>query len=686
VLRDKGIGRRLGLGFSLLVALLIVAGLSGLIGTGVTYNELETNFKVRLPALDALVEADRDLQQLLVAERSMLFADVKSEQFKTLVGEYESNLAQAEERINLFKTLANTPEEQEIVAKYEEARNTWLAASSQVVEGRKADTREGRRLALDLTMGEASSKFEAMRDYINQLTELGLKSVEEDHAKSEITFWITVAVISLITLASIAVGIFLGRSLTKGITGPLQEILDVSDAISRGDLNRKISYVSQDEVGRLADSLRRMLSGVIGEGQSIKTGISLPMFITDAKGVATYVSPMLAEIVQALTGRAAGDMLGKTPIGEMLPEKNNKAAEDVSQCLASNKTVQNEHFFDIQGKTLTVYGTIAPLYDLDGKLIGTMGIGVDMTEQKKQSEMIEEPQGKILVIAEQASGISTVLSEASQELFVQIEQVSEGARRQSERTTETATAMEEMNATVLEVAKNASQAADSAEAAKEKASAGEELVHRMVDSIHEVDKMTSAMRQNLNKLGAQAQDIGQIMNVISDIADQTNLLALNAAIEAARAGEAGRGFAVVADEVRKLAEKTMQATKEVGDAVRSIQDGTQASMADMDRAADVVAQSTGLAGEAGGALHEIVEIVDATTDQVRSIATASEEQSAASEEINRAVDDINSISNETASGMAQADQAVEQLAKQADDLKNLIQTLGAGEKQKALTS
>ncbi|WP_291326534.1 methyl-accepting chemotaxis protein [Desulfovibrio sp. UCD-KL4C] len=673
--KHKQIGKRLGMGFGILIALLVVAGATGIIGAQVIQSGVEKLFVVRLPAIDALIQADRDLQQLLVAERSMIFANVKSDKFKALVAEYDKNLAQAKKRVATFKKLAVTPDELGLLEGYEKAYAEWLGLSQQVVEGRKSDTRAGRRVALDLTLGKAAVKFEGMRDYLDKLTELALHSADEDQKLSAKTFFITVISILLITIASIIVGVFLGRSLTNSITLPLREILDVSDSISKGDLTRKILYVSEDEIGKLADSLRRMLSGVIGEGQSIKRGISLPMFVTDDKSVVTYVSPALADMVKALTGKEADKIVGKISIGDMLPAKDNMSASDVNKCLSSNATIQNEHLFELNGEILTVLATVAPLYDLDGEVKGTMSIGLDITEQKNQTEMIQKQQNKILKVAEQATEISDILSEASQELASQVVHVASGAKQQSGRATETATSMEEMSVTILEVAKNAGEAAESAEAAKDKAAVGEEIVRKMVASIHEVASMTSTMHQSLNKLGSQAQDIDHVMSVISDIADQTNLLALNAAIEAARAGEAGRGFAVVADEVRKLAEKTMQATTEVGDAVSSIQVGTTASMSDISRASEIVSQSTELAGEAGGALHEIVEIVDATRDQIRSIATASEEQSSSSEEITRAVEDISHISIKTADGMAEADQAVEQLAKLANELKALIHSM-----------
>nr|WP_052278956.1 HAMP domain-containing methyl-accepting chemotaxis protein [Solidesulfovibrio magneticus] len=302
-----------------------------------------------------------------------------------------------------------------------------------------------------------------------------------------------------------------------------------------------------------------------------------------------------------------------------------------------------------------------------------------MAEAEQAKEQAEGKAREILDAASRLEAVVEVVTSASQQLSAQIEQSSRGAEEQAHRIGETATSMEEMNATVLEVAKNASSAAQTADQAKAKAEEGAGVVSRVVAGIGQVQNQSREMMTDMGALGTRAEGIGQILNVISDIADQTNLLALNAAIEAARAGEAGRGFAVVADEVRKLAEKTMTATKEVGEAIRGVQTGARKNIENVERAGTAIEEVTKLANTSGEALREIVVLAETTTDQVRSIATASEEQSSASEEINRSIEDVNRVSLEMSDAMRQSAQAVGELAHQAQVLKELIEQLRQGD-------
>jgi len=317
----------------------------------------------------------------------------------------------------------------------------------------------------------------------------------------------------------------------------------------------------------------------------------------------------------------------------------------------------------------------SPLFDLTGKLMGSLCVYADLTELRVQEASLLETNSRVAEGSARADGISGQVAQAAHELSDIVSASHTGAEQQNSRMSETLAAMAEMNGTVLEVARNAAQAAETSAQARKQAEDGAGVVGKVVDGIAQVQREALALKNDMSALGSQADAIGRIMNVISDIADQTNLLALNAAIEAARAGEAGRGFAVVADEVRKLAEKTMSATKEVGEAISGIQQGTSSSIASVDRAVRRIDEATALAGQSGHSLQQIVRLVETASDQVRSIATASEEQSAASEEINRSIEEVSTISRATAQDMTQAARAVDDLADRARVLREIIQSL-----------
>ncbi|EQN50808.1 hypothetical protein HMPREF0326_05669 [Desulfovibrio sp. 3_1_syn3] len=392
-------------------------------------------------------------------------------------------------------------------------------------------------------------------------------------------------------------------------------------------------------------------------------------------GICLVVAAVLiAVILTLLLVRNTLRQLGKDP-GEL----NNIA----------RRVVDGDYDVDDGGTKLGVYGSIV-------EMVNALKTHIESAQResenaKEQSRKAQEAMAQaeaasqeartkteaMLVAADKLEQVGGVVSSASTELSAQIEQSDRGAAESAQRLSEAATAMNEMNATVQEVARNAGSASAASAETKEKAVAGAQVVEKAVQSIGQVHQMSLELKEDMVQLNEHAQDITRIMGVISDIADQTNLLALNAAIEAARAGEAGRGFAVVADEVRKLAEKTMASTNDVGNAIKAIQESTAKSMTGVDNAVERIGEATELASRSGAALQEIVATVEATADQVNAIATASEEQSAASEEINQSIVQVNDMSRQTAEAMGEAAKAVSDLAAQAQDLTNLIQELKA---------
>ncbi len=284
----------------------------------------------------------------------------------------------------------------------------------------------------------------------------------------------------------------------------------------------------------------------------------------------------------------------------------------------------------------------------------------------------------MLQAAVRLESVVTAVNSASGALSEEIVKSERGAADQARLAGETATSMEEMNSAVLAVARSASDAAVASENVRSKAQEGATQVLHAVKGMEELYSNSSAIAADMQDLGKRAEAIGQILSVITDIADQTNLLALNAAIEAARAGDAGKGFAVVADNVRQLAEKTMAATHEVGEAIKSIQDGVHKNIAGVNLAGELTNKVTESVNQSGMLLEEILHLADTSADQVRAIAAASEEQSASSESINRSVEAVNNISNQTAQAMHSATGAVSDLSAQAHELMGLIKDMKRG--------
>ncbi len=257
---------------------------------------------------------------------------------------------------------------------------------------------------------------------------------------------------------------------------------------------------------------------------------------------------------------------------------------------------------------------------------------------------------------------------SAMQLSATAEQISKGTQNQNMQVTQVASAIEEMSATVIEVASNTSQAAEFAKKATAMAIKGGDIVSRTVDGMQSIAKSVEESANTIEELGRNSDQIGEIITVINDIADQTNLLALNAAIEAARAGEHGKGFAVVADEVRKLAERTTKATKEIREKIELIQEKTAGAVEAMNSGRKDVDAGVGFATEAGASLTNIVEIVKNVSNMINQIAAAEEQQSAAAGEISTNMESIANVTKEASGSVKDTSNAANELSKVASEL------------------
>ncbi|HEY5602570.1 MAG TPA: methyl-accepting chemotaxis protein [Gammaproteobacteria bacterium] len=279
---------------------------------------------------------------------------------------------------------------------------------------------------------------------------------------------------------------------------------------------------------------------------------------------------------------------------------------------------------------------------------------------------------KVQVIVKEVSGITSRLASASERLTVVTEETRKGADRQLQETDEVAIAVNEMAASGQEVARNANAAADAAHNADVAADNGRQVVGHTIEAIDSLAREVTQAGIVIDRVEKDSESIGGVLDVIKGIAEQTNLLALNAAIEAARAGEQGRGFAVVADEVRTLASRTQQSTAEIQTMIERLQTGTRDAVSVMDQSRQMAEATVGQAARAGTSLEEINAAVATIKNLNSQIACSAEEQSTVAEEINQKVVRISDITDQTAAGAQQTASASNELNQLAETLKLLV--------------
>ena len=307
----------------------------------------------------------------------------------------------------------------------------------------------------------------------------------------------------------------------------------------------------------------------------------------------------------------------------------------------------------------------------DGDL--TVDVQVDSTDETGQlmaamQKMVQSLRDMITNTVDISIGIAS----ASNQLQSTAQQIATGAEEVAAQTSTVATASEEMAPTSNDIARNCTLAADASHSSTDAANAGAEVVQETITGMGVIAERVRQTSVTVEALGARSEEIGDIVGTIEDIADQTNLLALNAAIEAARAGEQGRGFAVVADEVRALAERTTKATKEIGTMIKAIQNETKVAVKAMEEGVAEVERGAASSQKSGQALKEILDRISEVSMQVSQIATAAEEQTATTNEVSTNVHQITEVVHQTASGAEETADAAAQLARQAESLQSLI--------------
>lgn len=510
-----------------------------------------------------------------------------------------------------------------------------------------------------------------------------ISEIHKDEAFSAVTeLRLATFIISIVT--AIIVAIISLIFLKSEILNPLKQIEKFVSSVSNGDFKSELEGKFKSEIKNLSDGIQVMvneLKNKLGFSQGILEGMTVPCLVADTEANISYLNTTLCELLES--GSSCENWIGK-PVKDLLqiPETEEGI---IAQCLKNKSPILNK-----ERKLLTkldnyrhVRIDAAPLYNLDHELLGGFAVIIDLSDIKAKEELINKQKDMMVEITANAQSISKYLTKGASEIASQVEHVSSNTKRQFDKVEHSSQAITEMNQILLSSAQNAENAVKQAKNTELQAGEGMHTLTETSIAIRQLQSLSEMVKENMHELGNQTQSIGGIISVIDDIADQTNLLALNAAIEAARAGEAGRGFAVVADEVRKLAEKTMQSTKEVEGAVKNIQESARLNIEKTDMTVEAVEHANKLVSKSVNDLKYISELSVDTATEIQKIAQATEEQSGAHDLIHKNVEDLKSIASETKTDMRQSSDSIASLARTAEELEKLIARLSLAGEQTA---
>jgi methyl-accepting chemotaxis protein len=472
--------------------------------------------------------------------------------------------------------------------------------------------------------------------------------------------------IIVVSIISIILGIFLaltiGNVIVRALLVVVERVHELKEkcitnlgkglnALARGDTGVHVKYetpflemTQKDEIGELA----RSVDGII---QQTRAGID------SYDNTRSTFAAVMTETV-SLTGAAKEGQLSQRGNAGQFQGVYRELVQGINETLDAVI-----HPLQEGSAALAQMATGDLTARVNGNFKGDHRIIKDSINALGES--LEHLISDVTEVVQATASATTQISSSSEELAT-------GAQEQSSQTNEIAGAVDEMAKTIVSTTRNATAAADSAKKAGTVALEGDHVVKETIVGMNKIATVVNNAAKTVQELGKSSDQIGEIVQVIDEIADQTNLLALNAAIEAARAGEQGRGFAVVADEVRKLAERTTKATKEIAQMIRQIQHDTSNAVVSMEQGTIEVESGKALAERAGKSLNGIIESAEEVVDIANQVAAASEEQASAAEQISKNIESITEVTHQSALSTQEIAHSAEDLNRLTERLQNLI--------------
>lgn len=703
--------KKLKLSFKLLISLIFISGITGFVGIigldsmGDINNMLGSLYQNETIGITYINETNSDFLAYSNSINNYILADSQNKR-NSCLAKMKGNESLLFKNLKAAKPLIKSTKGKELITQFEHDWQRYKSEVEQVIKLANFNNLTDKQKAIELLNTVVRKDGNDIETLFAKISDVKEKDGKEFYRQSNTDYDSARIDMIILLLASLAIGIGWGIYITKLISRPINKLKDTAKQVSEGNYDVNITVNSKDEVGQLAKYFDSMLEKIIQQSEYMEH-LPTPVMIIDNDYNIQYLNKFGKELVNLDDQRIAN-----TKCYDLF--KTDDCQTDKCACglaMRKNEVQTSETISRATGDENHIMYSGTPIKNKSGQVIGALEYIADISEIKEiqnylsrdTSKMLNEinklsegdlsieliPERKDDDIAKLFIGLNKAISNirelilevteavdatasAANQISSSSEQMAAGSEEQSRQAVEVAGAVEEMTKTIIETTKYAGLASESSQKYGDIAGEGGRVVNETIKGMNRISKVVQKSASTVKQLGKSSEQIGEIIQVIDDIADQTNLLALNAAIEAARAGEQGRGFAVVADEVRKLAERTTKATKEIATMITQIQNETRDAVLSMDEGTNEVNKGIELADRAGSSLNEIINGAGNVVGIISQVAAASEQQSSTSEQISKNIEAISNVTQQSATGIQQIAQAAEDLNRLTNNLGNLI--------------